>query len=131
MRSCNFILFGFSEIICEVHVCQRCSFCLYCIIFLFGNTNSSVQLSSVTDHCAMKAMSDLFDMLESSFKTAVARTDHSDLVWSTNLAEAIAQRGKAREAAAKMRLQEVEQAEKDLLEVVRDEMVEVCHEVEE
>jgi hypothetical protein len=69
-------------------------------------------------------MNDLFNMMESSFKKAgSARTDNSDLVWSINLAEAIAQRGKAREAAAKQRLQEVEQAENDLREAVQDEFV--------
>ena len=82
-----------------------------------------MQQTSVADHFAMKAMSGLFDMLENSFKAATARTDNSDLVWSTNLAEAIAQRGKAREAAARQRLQEVEQAEKDLLEAIREENI--------
>ena len=72
----------------------------------------------------MKAMSDLFDMLEGSFKPTAASTDNSDLLWTSNFDEAVAKRGKAREAAAKQRLQEAEQAEKDLLEAVQDEFEE-------
>lgn len=70
----------------------------------------------------MKAMNDLFDMLEGSFKAPSACTDNSDLLWTSNFSEAVAKRGKAREAAAKQRLQDAEQAEKDLLEAVQNEI---------
>ncbi len=65
-------------------------------------------------------MNGLFDMIANSFKPPSAHIDHSDLVWCTNLAEAVAERGKARELAAKLRLQDAEQAEKDLLEAVHE-----------
>jgi hypothetical protein len=78
-----------------------------------------LQESSRADQFATKAMHGLFDMLEGGFKASAARFDNFDLVWSTNLDEAVAQRGKAREAAAKQRLQEVEQVEKDLLEAIQ------------
>ena len=79
----------------------------------------SLQESSRADQFAIKAMHGLFDMLEGGFKASAARSDNFDLVWSANLDVAVAQRGKAREAAAKQRLLEVEQVEKDLLEAVQ------------
>ena len=92
-------------------------------------SHDSLQESSVADQYAIKAMNSLFDMLERSFtlKAEAPRADHADLVWSCNLSEAIAQRGKTREAAAKQRMQEMEQAEKDLLTTVQ----ETFHESEE
>jgi hypothetical protein len=85
-------------------------------------SHDSLQESSVADQYAIKAMNSLFDMLERSFnlKAEAPRADNSDLVWSSNLKEAIAQRGKTREAAAKQRMQEMEQAEKDLLKTVQE-----------
>ncbi len=82
--------------------------------------NLSHQESSSADEFALKGMNGLFDMIASSFKSPSAHTDISALIWCTNLAEAVAERGKAREAAAKLRLQEAEQAEKDLLEAVHE-----------
>ena len=97
--------------------------CLFCSA-LPATSHLSQQESSLADQFAMKAMSDLFDMLEGSFKPTAASTDNSDLLWTSNFDEAVAKRGKAREAAAKQRLQEAEQAEKDLLEAVQDEFEE-------
>jgi hypothetical protein len=87
-----------------------------CILF---QVTYFFQESSLGDHYAIKAMNALFDMLERSFIADAARTDNADLIWSSNLKEAIAQRGKAREAAAKLRLQEAEQAEKELVQAVQ------------
>jgi hypothetical protein len=75
-------------------------------------------------------MNALFDMLERSFDSDAARTDNADLVWCSNLKEAIAQRGKAREAAAKLRLQEAEEAEKELLQAVQEAFDEPREEIE-
>jgi hypothetical protein len=85
-------------------------------------SHDSLQESSVADQYAIKAMNSLFDMLERSFnsKAEALRPDNADLVWSSNLAEAIAQRGKTREAAAKQRIQEMGQAENDLLKTVQE-----------
>ena len=65
-------------------------------------------------------MTELFEMLGRSFKASAAPADNSDLIWSTNFSEAIAERGKAREAAAKLRLQEVDQIKKDMLEAAQE-----------
>ena len=80
----------------------------------------SPQASAPAEEFALKAMNGLFDMIANSFKPPSAHIDNSDLVWCTNLAEAVAERGKARELAAKLRLQDAEQAEKDLLEAVHE-----------
>jgi hypothetical protein len=79
-----------------------------------------VQTSTHEDESAIRAMNCLLDMLQGSFDAPATRKPNYDLVWCTNLAEAVALRGKAREAAAKQRMLEVEQAEKILLDAVHE-----------
>jgi hypothetical protein len=83
-------------------------------------SRAGIQEISVADPYVIKAVTALFDMLARSFKADAAPADNSDLVWSTNFSEAIAERGKAREAAAKLRLQEVDQIKQDMLEAAQE-----------